>query len=55
MELKFYDKMPYWLYTPENPRENMPLVIFLHGSAERGNDGKLVITQNITFKKKEKI
>ena len=24
-------------------------------SMKRGNDGKLVITQNITFKKKEKI
>lgn len=42
MELKFYDNMPYWLYTPEKPGKNKPLVVFLHGAGERGNDGQAV-------------
>ena len=47
MELKFFNEMPYWLYTPENPGENKPLVVFLHGSAERGSDGKAVQVRSL--------
>lgn len=47
MELKFFDNMPYWLYTPENPGPNKPLVIFLHGSAERGSDGEAVFVRSL--------
>lgn len=47
MELKFFNEMPYWLYTPENPGKNKPLVIFLHGSAERGSDGKAVLVRSL--------
>lgn len=36
MELKIFNDMYYWLYTPENPGPNKPLVIFLHGAGERG-------------------
>lgn len=36
MELKQLNDMYYWLYTPETPGKNKPLVIFLHGAGERG-------------------
>ncbi|WP_126971276.1 carboxylesterase family protein [Gynurincola endophyticus] len=32
----------YWLYTPENPTDNMPLIIYLHGGSGRGSDLSLV-------------
>ena len=32
----------YWLYTPENITENMPLVVYLHGGSGRGDDLSLV-------------
>ncbi|MBO0991690.1 alpha/beta hydrolase-fold protein [Bacillus sp. SD088] len=37
-----YKGMPYRLYVPENYRENQsyPLVLFLHGGGERGNDNE---------------
>ncbi len=28
----------YWLYTPANACENMPLVVYLHGGSGKGND-----------------
>lgn len=28
----------YWLFTPENTTENMPLVVYLHGRNEKGED-----------------
>lgn len=32
------DEFNFWLYTPETPVKDMPLVIYLHGSAEKGYD-----------------
>lgn len=32
----------YWLYTPENPRDNMPLVVYLHGGSGKGDDLSLI-------------
>lgn len=32
----------YWLYKPENERENMPLVIYLHGGSGKGADLTLI-------------
>ncbi len=32
------DEFKFWLYTPETPVKNMPLIIYLHGSAEKGYD-----------------
>lgn len=28
----------YWLYTPSDPAENMPLIVYLHGGSGKGND-----------------
>ncbi len=44
-------EMPYRLYVPESYDENSdqkyPLVFFLHGAGERGNDNELPLTNNI--------
>ena len=34
----------YWLYTPENPAENMPLIVYLHGASGRGKELDLVVS-----------
>lgn len=31
---------PYWLYIPEKPAKNAPLILFLHGSGEREGGAK---------------
>ena len=28
----------YWLYTPDTPTDDMPLILFLHGAGESGNN-----------------
>ena len=28
----------YWLYTPANPTEQMPLIVYLHGGSGKGDD-----------------
>ena len=38
-------KLPYWITTPTDfdaSRESLPLILFLHGAGERGNDGERV-------------
>lgn len=35
-------KLQYWLYMPSNPTENMPLIIYLHGGSEKGDDLNLI-------------
>ena len=32
----------YWLYTPENATENMPLIVYLHGGSGKGDDLELI-------------
>ncbi len=32
----------YWLYTPANAKDSMPLIIYLHGGSGRGSDLDLV-------------
>ena len=44
MKLCETNRMKYWLYTPENVTENMPLIVYLHGTAGKGNDPKLLLT-----------
>ncbi|MBD1382649.1 chitobiase/beta-hexosaminidase C-terminal domain-containing protein [Metabacillus arenae] len=43
-----YKKMPYRLYVPENydPNKSYPLVLFLHGGGERGDDNLEQLTAN---------
>lgn len=45
--LKMNDKvsMNYWLFTPENAAEGMPLIIYLHGGSGKGDDIAL-LTEN---------
>ncbi len=33
----------YWLYTPENPTVNMPLIVYLHGGSGKGDDLDLLL------------
>ncbi len=35
-------QMKYWLYTPANATENMPLIVYLHGGSGKGNDLELI-------------
>ena len=44
METEELDAFGYWLYTPENPTENMPLIVYLHGASGRGEDLNLVVS-----------
>lgn len=37
-EIKRQEKISYILDYPQNAKENVPLIVFLHGSGERGND-----------------
>ena len=32
----------YWLYTPSDPTENMPLIVYLHGGSGQGDDLNLI-------------
>ena len=32
----------YWLYTPSDPTENMPLIVYLHGGSGKGDDLNLI-------------
>ncbi|MBQ7645943.1 MAG: hypothetical protein IJS94_01615, partial [Clostridia bacterium] len=32
----------YWLYTPANPEEDMPLLVYLHGGSGKGDDLNLL-------------
>ena len=41
-EIKKQEKISYILDFPENTKEKVPLIVFLHGSGERGNKLELV-------------
>lgn len=36
------DELKYWLYTPSDPTENMPLIVYLHGGSGKGDDLQLI-------------
>ena len=42
MTQQTYNNLNYWLYTPENPTENMPLIVYLHGGSGKGEDLNLI-------------
>lgn len=44
MELKKIGKLQYYLYTPQNPTENMSLIVYLHG----GTNKKADVTELLT-------
>ena len=35
-------ELKYWLYTPSDPTENMPLIVYLHGGSGKGDDLELI-------------
>jgi len=37
------DSIRYWLYTPANAVENMPLIVYLHGGSGQGDDLNAVV------------
>ena len=37
-----YASIKYWLYTPENPKKDMPLIVYLHGGSGKGDDLELI-------------
>lgn len=37
------EALSYWLYTPENASEHMPLILYLHGGSGKGSDLSLVL------------
>lgn len=37
-------QLKYLLYTPENPRKNMPLILYLHGGSGKGDDLSLLLS-----------
>lgn len=45
------DTLPYRIMLPENykPKKKYPVVLFLHGSGERGNDNELQLTHGWKF------
>lgn len=32
------NSIKYWLYTPEEPKDNMPIIVYLHGGSGKGDD-----------------
>lgn len=44
LELKTMGELKYYLYTPENPTENMPLIIYLHGGTNKREDVTSLLT-----------
>ena len=38
MELNKFGKLSYYLYSPSNPTEDMPLIIYLHGGTNKKSD-----------------
>ena len=37
-----FDAFKYWLYTPSNSADNMPLIVYLHGGSGKGDDLTLI-------------
>lgn len=44
MELKQVGNLKYYLYTPANPTEGMPLIIYLHGGTNKKEEASALLT-----------
>lgn len=44
MALKQHGVLPYYLYTPQNPVADMPLIIYLHGGTNKREDVTALLT-----------
>ncbi len=42
LDTKEHGPISYWLYKPKNERENMPLIVYLHGGSGKGDDLNLI-------------
>lgn len=40
------ETISYYLYTPANAEDNMPLIVYLHGGSGKGNDLSLILSSN---------
>ena len=40
------DGLGYWLYTPSDPAEQMPLIVYLHGGSGKGSDLNLITSMD---------
>ncbi len=43
LTLQHFEQTGYWLYSPENPRPGLKLVVYLHGGSGKGSDASLVL------------
>ena len=43
MKLCETNGMKYWLYTPVDAKENMPLIVYLHGTTGKGDDPEMLL------------
>lgn len=44
MELKKVGNLQYYLYTPDSPTSNMPLIVYLHGGTNKRADAAALLT-----------
>lgn len=47
MTLHEFNETNYWLYTPTNAEENMPLIVYLHGSSGKGIEPEQLLTSGV--------
>lgn len=47
MTLHEFNGANYWLYTPANAEENMPLIVYLHGSSGKGIEPEQLLTAGV--------
>lgn len=49
MEVYAHNGMSYWLYTPANAADNMPLIVYLHGNHSKSDDpSQLVVSDSFS-------
>lgn len=44
LEMGNHEDLGYMLYVPPDPQENMPMIVYLHGSSDQGTDPQVMLT-----------